>query len=213
MKNISFYEQAGIVIPGSVLLFGLLVLFPDLQPFFENDGITVGGFGLFLLLSYAGGHGVAAGGNLLETVWWSTRGGMPSDWVTSERPRLLTDQQIENMRQQIDVRLGLKLDKIRGLPPKEWSPVFRQVFRDALTNNPGRVEAFNGMYGLNRGIAAALVCLAAVVLVTSPTRWIVLVALVVAAGVYIFRMDRFGVHFAREVYLGFLNIGRDRSTA
>jgi hypothetical protein len=34
----TFYEQVGIVIPGSVLLFGLLLYFPALQAVLAKDG-------------------------------------------------------------------------------------------------------------------------------------------------------------------------------
>lgn len=74
-----------------------------------------------------------------------------------------------------------------------------------LVNNPGRIETFNGNYGLNRGIAAALLCLAAVVGTMSPNRWLLALGFVLVAVIYVYRMQRFGIHFAKEVYLGFLN--------
>jgi hypothetical protein len=94
MRKLSFYEQIGIVIPGSVLLFGIIVLQPDLRALFTKDGISVGGLGLFLLLAYASGHLVAAFGNMAEVGLWAPFGGMPSNWVTTDDPSLLTEQQI-----------------------------------------------------------------------------------------------------------------------
>jgi hypothetical protein len=52
----TFYEQVGIVIPGSVLVVGLLFYFPELNTLVAKDGVTLGRFGIFLLLSYAAGH-------------------------------------------------------------------------------------------------------------------------------------------------------------
>jgi hypothetical protein len=78
----SFYEQVGLVIPGSVLLFGLLLYFPALNAFLGKDGVSVGQFGIFVLLAYAAGHLIAAGGNLLEMILWRPFGGMPTNWIT-----------------------------------------------------------------------------------------------------------------------------------
>jgi hypothetical protein len=48
----TFYEQVGIVIPGSVFLVGLLFYFPALNALMVKDGVTLGQFGIFLLLSF-----------------------------------------------------------------------------------------------------------------------------------------------------------------
>src|SRR5437667_360747 len=37
-KNFSFYEQAGILIPGATLVFGLLFFFPEFRMLFFSDG-------------------------------------------------------------------------------------------------------------------------------------------------------------------------------
>ena len=88
MKNLSFYEQAGIVVPGAVLLFGLFLIQPDLHDILAKDGITIGALGIFILLAYATGHLVAALGNVLEKVLWWPFGGMPSNWVTDPNSTL-----------------------------------------------------------------------------------------------------------------------------
>ena len=82
MNKLTFYEQVGIVIPGSVFLFGLLLFFPVLQPVLTKDGVSVGELGIFVLLSYAAGHLIAGIGNAAESFLWGLVGGMPSDWVT-----------------------------------------------------------------------------------------------------------------------------------
>ena len=42
MNKLTFYEQVGIVIPGSVFLFGLLLFFPILQTVLTKDGVSLG---------------------------------------------------------------------------------------------------------------------------------------------------------------------------
>ena len=65
MNKLTFYEQVGIVIPGSVFLFGLLLFFPVLQTVFTKDGVSFGELGIFVLVSYAAGHLIAAVGNAI----------------------------------------------------------------------------------------------------------------------------------------------------
>jgi hypothetical protein len=66
MQKMSFYEQIGIVIPGSVLVFGLVLYYPVMQSLTAKDGFSVGELGLFVLIAYAAGHLVAAIANALE---------------------------------------------------------------------------------------------------------------------------------------------------
>src|SRR6185369_2543527 len=96
-KNFSFYEQTGILIPGATLVFGLLFFFPEFRQLFFNEGVSVGGLGLFLWISYAAGHLAAALGNILEACLWRTNGGPPSNWVTREKNALLAPEQIDNL--------------------------------------------------------------------------------------------------------------------
>ena len=109
MNKLTFYEQVGIVIPGSVLMVGLLFYFPALNALVAKDGVTLGQFGIFLLLSYAAGHFIAALGNLLESVLWWLFGGMPSDWVTKQQSSLLSTQQIAALETKVASRFGVNV--------------------------------------------------------------------------------------------------------
>src|SRR5438552_15877601 len=82
-KNFSFYEQTAILIPGAGLVFGLLFFFPDFRMLFFSDGVSIGGLGLFLLISYAAGHLAAALGSIMEMCVRAGRG-RPSNWVVRE---------------------------------------------------------------------------------------------------------------------------------
>lgn len=207
MKTLSFYEQVGILIPGSALLLGLVVMLPAARSLIAVEGVTVGGLGLFLLAAYALGHGVAAVGNLVEAIYWKAFGGMPSRWVTRDQPRLLTQEQVDRLRAKATARFEFEWPSPPGFPSSRWDRMFGQLYRDTLTRNPGRIEAFNGNYGLNRGLAAAALCIAIVAPISRPdfNGWMIAVVAVVAAVIYLYRMHRFAVHFATEVYFGFLN--------
>lgn len=90
MNKITFYEQAGIVIPGSVFVFGLLFFFPAIQTVLTKDGVSLGDLGIFVLLSYAAGQLIAAIGNIGEIWFWRLFGCMPTDWITRTSTTLLS---------------------------------------------------------------------------------------------------------------------------
>lgn len=207
MKELSFYEQVGIVLPGSILLLGLTLLFPDLKSLFGDDGLSVGGLGLFLIIAYALGHLVAAAGNLLEKIVWFPASGMPSDWLTKKDTGLLSREEIVRIEKKLYHRLGSPVEA-SALKRDEWRPYFRHIYRAAMSAEPqGRILSFNGNYGLNRGMAAAVLVIAMIVGVEQPPNWITWVLVLVAlAAIYIYRMCRSGIQFAREVFLRFLQV-------
>ncbi len=203
MNKLTFYEQVGIVIPGSVFVFGLLLFFPTLQTVLTKDGVSLGDFGIFLLLSYAAGHLIAVIGNAAESFLWGLLGGMPSTWVTRRETSLLSDSQIDLLEKKVETRLGITIGKIRGLDVNTWWPISRQIYADVAKNGkPDRIDTFNGNYGLNRGLAAAsfaLACIAA-----PQKQWSIAIGLLVLTAAYDYRAYRFGIYYARELYLQFL---------
>jgi hypothetical protein len=204
VDKLTFYEQVGIVIPGSVLLAGLLFIFPALNAFGPKEGVTLGQFGIFLLLSYATGHLVAAIGNVLESLGWKIAGGLPSNWVLqTDGNSLLNAKQLEQLAAKAKSRLGLDIEKVPGMEAKVWFPITRQIYADvAKGGKPQRVDTFNGNYGLNRGLAAATLALALVC--ATQKLWLIALGFLVVAIVYGYRAYRFAVYYARELYLQFL---------
>jgi hypothetical protein len=158
-----------------------------------KDGITVGQLGIYVLLSYAAGNLVAALGNVGEGLLWRLAGGMPTDWVTKPEATLISPQQRDLVEKKLRSRLGIEVESIRGLDPKVWWPISRQLYSDvARHGKPDRIDTFNGNYGMNRGLASAcfiLACIAA----TRQSWWpcALLVALTV---VYVYR----AVHARRQ---------------
>ena len=212
MKKLTFYEQVGIVVPGSVFVFGLLLFFPVLQTMLTKDGVSLGGLGIFVLLSYAAGQLIAAIGNLAESILWHFVGGMPTDWMTKTHTTLLSSAQIDLVEKKLEERLGITA-KVRGLDQKVWWPISRQIYADVAKNGkPDRIDTFNGMYGLNRGLAAATFALACVAALHE--KWFIGLGLLILTGVYNYRAYRFGVYYGRELYLQFLLLNKmDSKTA
>lgn len=205
MKKLSFYEQVGILIPGGVLLFGVIFFLPGVRAVLTaGDGISVGGLGIFLIVAYAAGQMLAAVGNAIEAAYWRLRGGMPSNWVVGGSPRLLAPKQIEKLEAMVRSRLELQIPALAEMSRDDWHPISRQIYSDVERHgNAARLETFNGNYGLNRGLSAALVVLALLSMWVAP-QWTLPPALLVGAAIFLYRMHRFGVHYARELYSQFL---------
>jgi hypothetical protein len=179
-----------------------LLFFPALQTVLAKQGVSLGDFGIFLLLSYAAGHLIAAIGNAAESILWPLVGGMPTDWITKTEPSLLSAAQIDLLEGKLEGRLGIK-GKVRGMDQKAWWPISRQIYADVAKNGkPDRIDTFNGNYGLNRGLAAATFALACVAAMDG--KWSMALVLLVLTVVYDYRAYRFGVYYGRELYLQFL---------
>jgi hypothetical protein len=173
MKKLTFYEQVGIVIPGSVLLFGLLFFVPALKELLAKDGVSFGGF--------------------------------PSDWVVKKQSALLSDEQRESLLEKTRTRLRINIPTIIGIDRKKWFPISRQIYTDVEINGKSdRLETFNANYGLNRGLAAGCLALACVAFLSDG--WRIGLGLLAICVIYAYRAYRFGVHYARELYLQFLSI-------
>ena len=206
-RTLSFYEYAGVVVPGAAFLFGLFFVAPEVKALFLHDGFSLGELGLFVMMSYVAGHLVAAVGNVLETVYWKPWGGMPSNWVVKPGERLVSEAQIVKLDRMLASRLKLELPPVRGMTASSWKHVFMQMTADVRRSKADeRAEIFNGNYGMNRGIAAAILVVIVAGACLHPVAWkptVVAVGLMIAA---MFRMHRFGVHYARTMLREFLQL-------
>lgn len=207
MKQFDSYEIAGVIAPGVVVLVAAGLIWPEYLGNIQRLDVTVGGLGLTVLLAYVAGHLLQAIGNLFEMVWWKIRGGWPSDWPRSGKGNLLANAQMAKLQERIRVDLGyadLRIDS--GLPAQSWLPIFSQIYAIIrAAGKDGRAHTFNGNYGLFRGIvAAALVSSLALLIVHGWGAWRIALAFALAAGLALFRMHRFAVHYARETYVQFL---------
>ncbi|HFD88117.1 MAG TPA: hypothetical protein ENJ35_10650 [Gammaproteobacteria bacterium] len=213
MKQFDFYEFTGVIAPGTVILLAAGLIWPDhLDGLYKFD-VTVGGFGLVLLLAYIAGHLLQAIGNLLEFLWWKFNGGWPSDWPRTGKGYLLSDAQIAQLEERVRTDLGfrdVKLDS--NLPAKSWHPIFRQIYAVVrAAGRDSRAHTFNGNYGMFRGIASAtIVSTIAVLVVKGCEAWPLAVAFSIATGLAIYRMHRFAKHYARETYVQFLALPRTK---
>ncbi len=211
MRDFDFYEFTGIIAPGMlVVVGGAIILIPDYEKLSKLAELSVGGLGVGLLLAYIAGQLVQTIGNGVEKVWWRIRGGMPSDWVRSGKRNLIADKQHALLQDR--VRQMLKSDTFElksTLDANNWYAVTRQVYAAvASANRATRVDVFNGNYGLHRGIASSLLVLLFMVTIADWQNWKYEGLIVVLFAMAIYRMNRFGMHYGRELFIQFIQLDK-----
>jgi hypothetical protein len=206
-KNFDFYEFAGIVMPGAILIFGLAQAETLIAQTVPLKDMSLGSLGVFLILSYAAGHLMQTLGGFLETAWWYWYG-MPSDWIRSNKLKIIHDSQREAIICQLPTKLGLSVPAdLSVMSRREWYGITRQIYAAVSAQNRGsRVDIFNGNYGLSRGLCVSLVFVAIVALFKVPTNWSAIGLLGFGAVLAALRMHRFGKHYARELLVQFLQL-------
>lgn len=200
--RLNAYELIGVTAPGAVALFGLTLLFPELNIVLTHGGFSVGDFGLFLVLSFVAGHLVQGIGNLLETLLWEPFGGKPTSWVIKNPERLIHSAQVNRLQRAVRADFGCDLQSVSR---RDWVAIVREMY--VVVQNAGlneRVDSFNRAYGLMRGVTAAFASLTVITLVVNWSHWeavVLTVAVMLVAG---YRMFRFGKRYGRELVVSYL---------
>ena len=209
MRSFDFYEFNAVLTPGVIVLYATAQLFPATAPFITAKDFTVGDLGLFVVLAFVAGHLMQALGYALERLFWKCFDGMPSDWLVAEKQTLLAPAQFEQLPARLTEILRLKLEgSLTKLTAPQWRPITRQVYAAVqAAGRSQRADIFNANYGLFRGIAAAFI---AVTIAHLSERgwheWGCEVGLLVGAALAFARMHRFGVHYASELFVQFLQL-------
>lgn len=198
------YETIGIVLPGAIV--GLLINyeFPEFSDLLGNDGVTVGGFGLFLIVAYGLGHAVQALGSLLEKVIWF-RSGMPTYWINKDGQSLLTDGQRDQLCKAVQA-IEKNDRSLSSYSQIEWALICKRIYaRVSAQNKSIRIDAFNRTYGVLRGLAAAilLVFLWAITFYFDNPKMIIFLLIIFFAIAY--RMYRYSINYARELFIQFID--------
>ncbi len=207
MRQFDFYEFAGPIVPGTTVLLALAVFYPAIPNAVSGSPLGLGEVAAGTVVAYGLGHVVQALGNLLEAGWWKSWGGMPSDWVGRGTAKFLHPTQLAALPVKIAEQLrigGIKLDG-----DSRWHGITRQVYAAvSAAGRSGRTDTFNGNYGLCRGLAASFALIAVLIAMQHGAQAWRAVALAAIAFVLLgWRAHRFGVHYARELFVQFLQLG------
>ncbi|MEW6530449.1 MAG: hypothetical protein AB1473_06405 [Thermodesulfobacteriota bacterium] len=208
MRNFDFYEFAALIGPGTIVLACFSVLYPSVSEQLFAKNLGAGNLGVFLIVAYMAGSLVQAVGNFIEWVWWIPWGGKPTDWLRTHPTKLLAVTQ----ESEIAKRLPELLDpgtpfSLGELNRADWHSITRQIQAEvARQGHSQRLDVFTGSYGLNRGLASSLLIACAITAISQwPNIWWPLLLLALSL-VALYRMHRFGTHYARELFVQFLQL-------
>jgi len=204
MRSLEFYEFVGIIAPGIVLIFGVLLSLFEIEILLRTE---LGASLLVLVFAYVAGHLVQGFGNLLEVMWWKCHGGMPTDWVKARSEPLLSVDQRNALLRAIREKYGYKDGFEREMSSRDWFLLVRSMYSEIESRQQTRrIDIFNGNYGLMRGVAVAFV-LSGLFAIFWPEGKIVLgVGFLVLAALAVYRMHRFAKYYGREVFLKYLQV-------
>ena len=212
MGKLSYYDIFGVMAPGAALLAGLLLVLGDLDAASLVEEVSIGGLGVFAIIAYPAGQLVQAIGNILEKVYWHFWSGAPTDWVrTGKYEKLpLSKAQFDELRATYASKLGLSAeDPLCDLSQGAWRGITSQVYTAVDTAGRGeRVIIFNSNYGFHRGLAVALLTIAVAAAIDG--EWVVACLAGGGGAVALYRMHRFGRHYARELFAEFLQLPGER---
>jgi hypothetical protein len=197
--TLNLYDFIGVIVPGTVLLVGVSILF-DLGPI---DSLLVpqdfGSLTVHLVFAYVTGQLIQAIGNVVEIVYWSLWKGNPTDWPVSNPARNRFSSAVETACRLIGENKPEGTDKERRHQWKRMTLLAQSnIYAEEMA---GRLEVFNRLYGMFRGVFASVLVLALLGWKSSQvdlwTLYILLCAIVVTA---LYRMHHFAVCYAFELF-------------
>jgi hypothetical protein len=206
-RNFDFYEYAAVIIPGAVLILGLIYFFPEGRDLWGKDGLSFGEFGIFVILAYAVGHLVQGIGNYIERAFWPVFGDLPTTQII-KKGKHLSPSQHTLLLKAIKTDFGVTDADLNKPTGTLQLPVVRAIYGAvARANRTQRVDTFLGNHGLSRGLAATFL----VLLALSAYPWkatLPPIALAILLVISLQRMRRFGWHYGSELITEYLAIKR-----
>ncbi len=134
---------------------------------------------------------------------------MPTDLVRRTDQNLISREQRDHLAESVQAWLNVRLDgPLKEVSAEEWLPITRQMYAAvAAAGRTGRIDTFNGNYGMFRRLASAfLISAVANTIVNWPPSHFATSVLLLAAVLSVIRICRFARHYARELFVQFLQI-------
>lgn len=198
------FEFKSTIIPGGYGLSFLLMTHPSLESFIAT--ITFGGFSLFVLLSFIVGQLINSLSYFPEKLLWYFFGGMPTDWVLGENrqkkrwAKILTETQLLKFDELTQKKLSIGLNSVHS---NDYRAVIHQLRLNIHNDNLQRLVDHNTHYCLHRALSTASILLACYCLFVGS--WVISSILFIFVILFSYRMYKFGIYYARELFLQFIN--------
>ena len=148
-------------------------------------------------------------GGSVEFVWRKLRGD-PLEWFQKGKKPLLFDGQLTNFEQKVSKLLELPHDNfhLNTLSRKEWLNMIKQMqIAIEVAGRTGRLDKFQAIYMMCRGLIATLLILSFASALTLPlNHWYISSLLLFFALILFYRMIRFERNSVRELFIQFLQL-------
>lgn len=204
IKYFNQFELKSIVIPGGYALSFLLITNPNFEYFVAT--ITFGGFAFCVFLSFVAGHLINSLSYFLEIIFFRLFGGMPTDWIFGENrakkkwAKVLT----ENQKLALDDLLQKKLTiNPNSVISTECRAVVHQLRLFIPDDKLQRLIDHNTNYCFHRASSTTSILLACYFLFIGS--WVISSILLIFVILFSYRMYKFGIYYARELFLQFIN--------
>lgn len=201
-RTFDFYEYAAFIIPGAVLTLGVMVLFPEARALFSKEGgVTFGDLGIFVITAYAVGQLIQGIGNFIESVVYWPFGGKASERALAGK--FLSPEQYKRVMEALKADAKIARD-ISMCSAVEYPAIVGMMYGRVLASGKvARLDAFNGSYGLMRGLAATFAVLLVLAVVLAKD-WVVIGVLAFVASLALQRMNRYNSNYTKELFTQYL---------
>lgn len=210
VRSFDAYEVIGVVTPGVVVALMLAIEWPPFKSLMGPQGLSIGDFGLFILVAFVLGHLIQAAGNIVELFVWLPFG-LPTNWVRLPGQSLVTAAQRKALETMVSEMEGEVID-LSGVSRTHWRAITARAYgRLKSSGRSGRADISNRTYGLCRGLSAAVLICFGWSLYEHPRAWTEIGLIGLAAAAALWRMRRAGVHYARALVLDFIDLSNGAS--
>lgn len=202
------YEFIAVAIPGALPTLTISILVPEVAAIILANGVDLGSFGIFLIVSFVVGHAVQLVGNVIEQIEGLVTFGTIDLAVRDERRPMHSEQWD---RFCVDLAEA-GISTAAGITSKTWPGIRREVYARLLAyGRTDRIDMFNRTYGLCRGMVAGAAISAGMTFLLGGEdawQWSAMIVVLLALPLYM-RMRRFSRHYFNEVVSQFLSLKSD----
>jgi hypothetical protein len=171
VSSFDSYEYAGYIVPGAILLLGLIFLFPKLTEKFgsvEKDKFGLGEIGIFLVIAFTLGHLQHASGHFFDQ--WPPKSCIGGLYGTNEvvydrvNQTVLSPMELEKLAKKLKDKFEVDVSGLNLQDGKDllvWCNVMFRMIGDVYNAKRGALlDTYIRDYGLYLGLAAAFIVLA-----------------------------------------------------
>jgi hypothetical protein len=162
------YEFLVYVIPGGLILFTVMALFPTVRELFGRERVDAGGLGIFLVLAFAVGQFVdGVSHQTVERAMTAAGCSHQSDTVAGKGSQtIISSENRTEFARRVQANYGVAIDTLDLNKPdhkRNWINVIRRI-HSLVSQKNDRLEVYVRQYAVNMNIATSLIAVLLILL-------------------------------------------------